>query len=126
MMFASKTLPKYLPGHYDGDGCVFGDWLPHFSTRQHNAPNPILVALREEIRKHPRERYSWGAGCMVRMTEREAFESVTGFVRDQIGVMSTYDPAFPRIAFGIDATSEHFTHARRVLTRLTRLTEGAS
>lgn len=99
------------------------DPRPEFNRPQHNPTNPILAAFREEIEGGSgRERYSWGAGCMVRYTQREATTHVIGYFLTQMEPMGN-DPRLPRIAFGIDASLAHVQHAIRVLTRLANLTK---
>ncbi len=88
-----------------------------------NEPNPILVAFREEIDGGAgRDRYSWGAGCFVRYSEAEAFAHAVGYFLTQMEPMGG-DPRLPRVAFGIDATPSHITHARAILTRLANLAD---
>lgn len=71
-MFASKTLPKFEPGHRDGDGCVFPT-PGHFTARQRNKPNPMLVAFRES--GHKADHYLWIAGSSASTNVRWGTEA---------------------------------------------------
>lgn len=90
-----NSVGKYLPGHHDGDGCVFPD-PGHFAARNpSNPPNKILVDLRRYHAQRQAMRYPKGWDHMVRQIVH-------------------YPGAWK-------ATPEEEVHAHKVISRLERL-----
>lgn len=117
-LFSSKT-PRDLNCDPAPWRVVFGPWRgarvdaqipesehkprPEFDHVQHNAPNPILVALRRRLDYQSLVGYPSTSGRMAKTF-----------------LVSLHVHASPDYT---GASDEHIAHARRVLTRLARLTK---
>lgn len=95
-----ERRPDYVVGQYPHREPIY-DPRPEFDHVQHNEPNPVLVAFRL-IDGNRKEYADW-----VR-----DFDAYPEFWQRQGGQYPQYTP-------------DQVDHARRVLSRLARLTEGA-
>ena len=96
---------------------VVHDPRPEFDHVQHNEPNPILVAFREDKDNGP-------AGYVIESgTKRHPFGRRPSRIEHWLLQLdgAEFDPVLTRIGLGVSATSAHVIHARKVLQRLVAL-----